>query len=127
MHMDRLQSAREGAAEQRAQLRYREIEKCALALGFQRGGMAAAEKSLDLRAAERPQMIGGGRGAIGGAEQAAVRVEFLRALERQEQLIGKAEWQAARGPRLLRQRRREQLLDFGEHRAGQGHDRLIAR
>src|SRR5450759_3156392 len=97
MHMNWFHPARESAAEQTDQFGHGEIEEGALALGFQRGGMAAAEISLDLRTPERPQVISGRRDAIVGAEQADVWVEFLRAVKRQEQFVGQAERQAACG------------------------------
>ena len=105
MHSKRLQPARERAAEQRAQFRYGEVEEAVLAFGFQRGGMAAAEIGLDHRPPERPQLVTGGRHAVGVTEYAAVWIEFVGIGKRDEQLVGKTERQAARGIRLLRQRR----------------------
>src|SRR5471030_2826728 len=122
MQMHWLYPAREGTAEEGGQFRHSEVEKGALALGFQRGGMVAAEIGLDLRPPERAQLIAGGSDAVGVPKNATVRLELFGIGERDEQLIRKTERQAACGLRLLRQSRREQSLILGEHRGRQRDD-----
>src|ERR1700690_3355250 len=108
MHMHRLHPAREGTAEEGGQFRHSEVEKGALALGFQRGGMAAAEIGLDLRSPERAKLIAGSSDAVGVPNDATVRLELFGIGEGDEQLIRKTERQAARGLRLFRESRRGQ-------------------
>src|SRR6202142_4771021 len=112
MHMHRLHPAREGTAEEGGQFRHSEVEKGALALGFQRGGMATAEIGLDLRPPERTKLIAGGSDAVGVPKDATVRIELFGIGERDEQLIRKTERQAACGLRLFREGARGKGLHF---------------
>ena len=93
MQADRLDARGESTAEQTDKFGHGEVEKRAVAACFQLGGKAAAEISFDHRPPERPELISGGRGAVGVAEQPHVVVEFLRSFERHEQFVGKPERQ----------------------------------
>ena len=113
MAPDRLHAAREIGAEDADELGYREIDERALAAGFELGRAGAAEIGFDHRAAERPDLIGAGRGPSGIAESAALLRKLLGVGERQEQLVGEPERQARGGIGLLGERGQEQV---GLHR-----------
>src|SRR3981189_3445959 len=79
---NRFDGSREGTAGQAGKFGNGEIEERSLALRFERRRLTAAEIDFDLRPAERSEVIDGGTGAIGAAEQAALRLELLRVVER---------------------------------------------
>ena len=97
MDADRLKPPPEIAPEQSGQFGNGEVKKCAVAVGFEFRSQVAAKIGLDLRPAQRPELIGAGRRAIGAAEQAHVTVELLCIVKRHEQFIVEPEWQALRG------------------------------
>src|SRR5580704_6958815 len=84
---NRFDAAREGTAEQAGQFGNGEIEERSLALRFERRRLTAAEIDFNLWPAERSEVIDSGARAIRMAEQAALRLEFLRVVERQKQLV----------------------------------------
>ena len=116
MDLDRLYAATEIAAEHAGHFGNGKIKKCAVAAGFEFRGQLAAEIGLDLRPAQRPELIGTGRRAIGMSEQAHVGVELLGAVECHEEFIVEPQRQALRGFDFFRQRRRECELFLGEQR-----------
>ncbi len=78
------------------------VGKGFIAAIFEFAGKASAEIDLDQRPAQGPQIVGRGRGAVGAAEQTAVRFEFLRIAQRQKKFVGKPQWQAGRSVCLAR-------------------------
>ena len=62
-----------------------------LARGLELAGEDAAEEAFDDRAAEGPQVVAAGAGAVEAAEQVALRRDRVRLGEREEDLVGEAE------------------------------------
>ena len=80
----------------------------ALAVSLELRRQGPAEIRLDLRPAERPEVIGRRPAAIGAAEQTAVLLEFIGIGQRQEQLVVEPQRQARRRLCFLVQRRSEE-------------------
>lgn len=101
MNPDRLEAARESAAEHADQLRYREVEECAVAVRLELARQLAAEIALDIRSPQRPQLIRGGRRTIGMSEYTHVLFELVGTVERDEQLIVESRAAGPEPPRFF--------------------------
>src|SRR5690349_13113975 len=104
------------AAKQVGQLRCSKIKKSILPIRIEIGGTLSSKVSLDLRAAEGPQMISCRGRSIGCAEKPAVFLEFFGVLKREKKLVGKAKRQVLRGRRLVRKRGCEEIIGLCKDR-----------
>jgi hypothetical protein len=82
--LNRLHSFGKSVAKLAGEFGHCEIEKGVLAIQLESGSQLSAKKYFNLRTTEGPQMIRGRGGAVGRPEQAAVLLEFFRALKLQE-------------------------------------------
>src|SRR5437016_5323337 len=98
-----------------------------LAARFQFGRECPTEIGLDLRPAERSEVVSTRRNAISASEHAAVLFELLRAVKRQEQLVGKPKRQSRGSLCFHRQRWREDKLLVREEGSRHRDNGLISR
>src|SRR6185369_17295656 len=125
MHVDETYSTRQIAAEKACKLGDREIDECCRAAFLELRCEPAAEIALDLRPAERAEVISAGCAAVGAAEKPAFGLEFLGIVQRQKQFVGKPERQAAGGFRLGGQGWSEQQFFLGQQTARKSDDRGV--
>ena len=91
------QAAAEVRAHQLAQFLQHKGGHGALALRLQAARAASAHEGLDIGPAEGAQVVAGGFGPVGMAEQVALHRQGFRVVDPQEHLVGQAQRQAGGG------------------------------